>query len=1197
MSTFRSPKTCEAAPVPNRNITRLLPTHSTNVMEYQTAKYKCQEGSALIPASIGNAAGELEIQCGYDGKYPETPAWVICTITHCLDSVNKTGYTISSSAPVPVNGTVNYTCSTAGMIAGNQTGPVSVLCQENGTLAYPDPFPTCRSLKNCNPVLPAPPASSFLLPSTSTGLKEFSYAEYSCKDGATLSTLAADPSIVNNRFRTMCHVGGVWNDTANIPWPTCNVTHCTQIPTIAGFTALTSGEIAVGTKASYKCQTPGFVLDPIGVLQRTCNDSGFVPTNYDSGTDGTCRAANVCPSPPTPPGTSFLLASTSNNVPEYSYAEYNCKPGSEYVNPTDPNVVNGKYRVQCQQHNATAATWPAAASITWPACTVLHCVPPYPTVTGFTANSTGNIEKGASAKFQCGNQGQVVENTGLFLDVGCNNDGTWSIPSPLPNCKVPAVCPNPPPTPFADSYLLQSISVNVTEFNKAKYMCKAGSRPLNTSDGNFYLECGANGAWPTMADANWTVCQVDYCSAYPNASLVPSLTSTDRLPIQVGKEIAYRCIQASEVVVGHGVEVKFPCAAGGIFTIPNPAPGCRARGACSGARPAPSAASNLDANSDTTDVSEFDYVEYSCKEGYSLWPVRATSSNNVMSNKFKLQCPDGAAWPATGSVTWPTCVKKDCDVLPTPAGFTAVTPAPIAFGDYAIFKCDTAGKVTDLGPEVAIKCNGDNTFAEPATWPTCRDPVYQAIKPAPPASQNFLPVSNSTVVIEYQHAIYKCMPGKYFGNMETEFKLMLNKDGVYNPPDYTPWPKCTKPACDGFTPPAGWKASIAQPKEGDQITFTCANSSLVANIGKSFTATCSDGTVTLPAANLLTCRLPNDCTDTPPTPASGSNLLNTASTVTKEYGEALYVCQSGHQLSKADANSADGVNFALTCGSNGKFPTSVTWPTCQKTCTADVLPDAASMLVPRLTPTSIRYQEKQDFKCSSDLYNLPSGDRFFNGVKCIENGALSVEDPWPTCQAMIKCPYAPVPTAGTFWEMLSTVPVEEYDKAYFRCKSGYEYYAPHGTKVPEGFNNLTRMFELPCQSDGTFLIYDSVRYGWPQCTAVQGSSRRRRYIEYPQVQDDIDYAVVVLFEAQFRYTDAIESEMVAKYNYSKGHANFSRALVQEFHKDFRAMLGDGRIKHGFHLGTNPQFTPSCEQPTAAALYESEQECTRSGGTI
>ena len=40
-------------------------------------------------------------------------------------------------------------------------------------------------------------------------------------------------------------------------------------------------------------------------------------------------------------------------------------------------------------------------------------------------------------------------------------------------------------------------------------------------------------------------------------------------------------------------------------------------------------------------------------------------------------------------------------------------------------------------------------------------------------------------------------------------------------------------------------------------------------------------------------------------------------------------------------------------------------------------------------------------------------------------------------------------------------------------------------------------------------------------------------------------------------------------------------------------LGDGKLKPGFHLSTNPKFQPACEQPTGALLEDAKGECVKS----
>lgn len=90
-------------------------------------------------------------------------------------------------------------------------------------------------------------------------------------------------------------------------------------------------------------------------------------------------------------------------------------------------------------------------------------------------------------------------------------------------------------------------------------------------------------------------------------------------------------------------------------------------------------------------------------------------------------------------------------------------------------------------------------------------------------------------------------------------------------------------------------------------------------------------------------------------------------------------------------------------------------------------------------------------------------------MTCEADGVLVIAggSSWPTCEPMVKCPYAPAPTMGTNWRLLSSMPINEFTKAYYRCNPGFEFAPNYGDPIPEGFNNATSTFELPCQSDGT----------------------------------------------------------------------------------------------------------------------------------
>jgi hypothetical protein len=460
------------------------------------------------------------------------------------------------------------------------------------------------------------------------------------------------------------------------------------------------------------------------------------------------------------------------------------------------------------------------------------------------------------------------------------------------------------------------------------------------------------------------VCIVDYCTKYPNAIQLPDVNTTDPLPIQIDSTATYKCNTAGQVIDDVGESIELKCGAGGIFELPSPLPTCRAPGQCTAAPPDPSAevpATHL-VMPGTANVQEFRYVEYLCEDGYSLWPVRPTDTNNVKDNTFKVQCGQTAVWPS--SVTWPHCVKKTCDTAPAtlPQEYSNLTALPVVVGDYAVYKCTEANKFTDDGKTVAVLCKADGTFDEPTTWLPCRAPALSAIKPQPNANRNFQLVDNSTVIYEFSSAEYKCVPGKSFGNGQTSFILPMLLGAVYETD--VAWPMCTEPDCGTLSPPDDWSVDNVNPLQGESVTFTCTNTSLVTSNGKSHMSTCDDGTVTMPPDTV--CRLPAACTDAVPVPPTTKNLQNSASTVSKEFEEALYVCQTGFWMDRSLPDLDDAKNvFILTCGAGGTFPATPSWPTCNKNCKTPMLPPATSGLTERFKPTDVRYKDKHFYKCLS----------------------------------------------------------------------------------------------------------------------------------------------------------------------------------------------------------------------------------------
>lgn len=162
--------------------------------------------------------------------------WPECEITHCMEVPARASFKASMSAPVPVGDVIEYSCATAGTVPDNSSLSLESECQPDGLFSPITDWPNCRAALNCK-ALPVPEQSTtHLLPSTSTGLKEYMYAFYSCQPGAELNVVSED--IIGGQFRVQCLEYGDW--PANISWPECTVENCTALLNKTGFASNTA---------------------------------------------------------------------------------------------------------------------------------------------------------------------------------------------------------------------------------------------------------------------------------------------------------------------------------------------------------------------------------------------------------------------------------------------------------------------------------------------------------------------------------------------------------------------------------------------------------------------------------------------------------------------------------------------------------------------------------------------------------------------------------------------------------------------------------------------------------------------------------------------------------------------------------------------------------------------------------------------
>ena len=139
-----------------------------------------------------------------------------------------------------------------------------------------------------------------------------------------------------------------------------------------------------------------------------------------------------------------------------------------------------------------------------------------------------------------------MTSVGKTFSVNCNPDGSVVLPTKMPTCKVPANCP-PPPVPSASSRLMNSSSVNLTEYNDAVYTCNPGFTLVGVttsgvSNNQFLLNCGTNGTFP--ASPTWPTCLAISCAT---VLTMTGFTAVTVAPVTAGTNAQYACADPTQV--------------------------------------------------------------------------------------------------------------------------------------------------------------------------------------------------------------------------------------------------------------------------------------------------------------------------------------------------------------------------------------------------------------------------------------------------------------------------------------------------------------------------------------------------------------------------------------------------------------------------------------------------------------------------
>lgn len=1070
----RLPGYCDpiALPKPPESSGLDLPSQSQKVEEGGFIEYSCAKGTgwALVANDVNSkfigsqgtvVGGKLRLYCGAGPSFGNVTQWPVCrnlSITQCdpIPDFSAFGLKSSVTGSVAVGVKVTLSCSTPGQIT-EHFASTEMTCGPDGKYHITEELTNCRAAADC-PASPDPPEDSRLIKVGTATIKEFGTQEYKCEDGFTLDGVETENVVTNlGRLSIPCKLDS-GNFVPPSTWPTCKpvASQCSQVPALPGFNTIGVGPIPINNKVYYTCSKQGEVTDQGGWLGLRCTLSGQIVVPKDL---PACRKAKECESPPVPDmSLTRLMPSHTVGIKEFGLASYKCVEGSTLA----PQFADtkGNFNLQCGLNGVFPQPPP------FPTCTISSCIS-VEARDRFTTVDEAPIAIGDHVKYECSDTAQVAGNSEGPVMVECMPDGTLNYPDPFPVCRSRASCSVPYPVPPTNSFLLETRSSLLNEFDWASYSCKTGATLQGVSNpqienNRFMTQCQVGGNWNATID--WPTCIVEFCPE----SIIQSFPGYARIgsgDVPVETNIEYKCADPSKIMPG-GTNHLILCRADGTVDNTTTLPPCEAADLCPSA-PIPDASSHLAPYSGPS-VKEYSFAMYVCKDGATLEGV---SNPDIENNKFKLQCEDGGQWPAT--VTWPTCIVEKCAEFPAVGGIKPKHTTFIPVGGFSKYVCETDGQVFDTGLEIDVECLADGTMDIPNPIPPCREPVVCPAPPVPDAASS-LQNSASTDVTEFSSAEYMCADHTFLIKTDPnvkdgKFMLQCKAGGTY---DAAPtWTSCRHYRCDPstLTIPIGFMAANPEPfvYTNDEYNLVCETEGEITSEGPFLSATCQeDGTFTPLPAN-PTCAPPATCA--PPTvapPAENRFKPYDSSVDVKVYGSAKFECEDGLFIKLANGEFVS--SYELKCNGDQSYETP-TWPKCGvKTC--NVVP-----------PTGFQVSNSAPFRDESAFFSCASSNQVTNEGKtipltCLEDGTYDTPDGNVTCRSPQICSsLIPEPPANTNLVSMGSQVSKEFDIAMFKCKLGFTFKGTVAENRPDTTN--TDFFHLPCA--GTAGFPDPV--DWPVC--------------------------------------------------------------------------------------------------------------------
>ena len=426
-------------------------------------------------------------------------------------------------------------------------------------------------------------------------------------------------------------------------------------------------------------------------------------------------------------------------------------------------------------------------------------------------------------------------------------------------------------------------------------------------------------------------------------------------------------------------------------------------------------------------------------------------------------------------------------------------------------------------------------------------------------------------MLEFRSATYSCKADGKFGDDNSDtFDLVCPQGGEF--PDTVEWPECNIEHCTQIPTLNGFVKLTSSPVSvGGYALYECETDGHVTNNGPKQQLLCTeDGSFDIDAVdNWPVCRVPVDCTQDKPTPPESTHLLASQSTVSKEFEIATYLCKEHYKLDTHPSG------YKIQCGLTGVYPETIEWPECIPSHCPEDIPVINGFITLSTAPLPVG--RTANYKCETEGYvtDLAKVHAFksCNALGLLED---AVSSDGLVCREAITCGAPPTAPSDTFLQFTETYPdtINEHESVTYKCSDGYNL---DSGSVESGFTlvdlgNGTKFVSVKCQDTESFSSIST----WPQCVG----GRRKRFIAYEGLKADVKYSLNVIFETQWRYSNAIKDDIftTTPENITFEDYKFPKAIIDVFHQRVDEVIESedmGALKLKF-----PVF-PSCEQPMTA----------------